>query len=154
MSVDPAAGSTVSRPTTRAAKASRTRAGGRAPRDTPTSPAMTPGPPASTAPQSAKVTRAGDGCRQVHQGGPAAGFGIATTDRLGPAIDTATMTAAAVTMPTAAIQTSAVRPRSGAARPWAVVAGSGGAPTPAIRAAPGCAATRACAEPACTEPGA
>ncbi len=129
--MDPAAGSTVSTPTTRAAKASRTRTGGRAPRATATSPAMTPVPPASTAPQSAKVSRAGDGCRQIHQGGPAAGFGIVTTDRLGPATDTATMTAAAATMPTTAVQTSTVRPRSGAAGPSAVAAGPGGAATPA-----------------------
>src|ERR1700744_6258821 len=98
MSVDPAAGSTVSTPTTRAAKASRARTGGRAPRAPASTPAMPPPPPASTAPQSAKVARAGDGCRQIHQGGPVAGRGMVTTDRLGPATDPVTKAPAAGTV--------------------------------------------------------
>src|ERR1700753_4479998 len=102
MSVDPAAGSTVSRPTTITAKAARARTDGRAPRVTAISAAMTPMPPAATAAHRAKVSRAADGCSQIHHGGPAAGRGMVTTDRLGPASETATLTATGDTRPIAA----------------------------------------------------
>ncbi len=120
MSVDPAAGSTVSRPTTITAKAARARTDGRAPRVTAISPAMTPMPPVATAAHRAKVSCAADGCSQIHHGGPAAGRGMLTTDRLGPARETATMTATEATMPSAATQPRISRSRSGAgwSRTW------------------------------------
>src|SRR3984957_15788429 len=120
MSVDPAAGSTVSRPTTITANAAKTRIDGRAPRVTAINPAMTPTPPTTTAAHRTKVSRAGDGCSQIHHGGPAAGRGMLTTDRLGPARETATMTATEATMPVAATQPRMNRRRSGAgwSRTW------------------------------------
>ncbi len=86
-SVEPAEGSTVTTATARNAAAMTARTGGRAPRATATSPAITPAQPRAIAAQSDPVTNVAVRCSACHQGGPPAAPGMTGTDTFGPAAE-------------------------------------------------------------------
>src|SRR5215469_12943271 len=86
-SVEPAGGSTVTTATARNAAAMIERTGGRAPRATATSPAITPAQPSTIAAHSDTVTNVAVRCSACHQGGPPPGRGMAGTETFGPATE-------------------------------------------------------------------
>ncbi len=102
-SVEPAAGSTVSATTARNAAARTGRTGGRAPRATATSPAITPAQASAIAAHSDTVTNVAVRCSACHQGGPLARR-MAGTETLGPAAEITIMTRVEAAMAAAASQ--------------------------------------------------
>src|SRR5271157_2131776 len=110
-SVEPAGGSTVSTATARKAAAMTGRTGGRAPRATATSPAITPAQPRAIAAHSDTVTKVAVRCRARHQGGPPGGCRRSGTDTFGPAAEITTMTSVET-----AIAAAAPTARNAAAR--------------------------------------
>ena len=109
-SVEPAEGSTVTTATARNAAARTARTGGRAPRDTATSPAITPAQPRIIAAHSDTVTNVAVRCSACHQGGhpgvPTDGLRMTGTATLGPAAETAMMMSVETAMAAAASQPS------------------------------------------------
>jgi hypothetical protein len=103
-SVEPAGGSTVSIVTARNAAARIGRTGGRAPRATPTRPAITPAQPSAIAVHSDTVTTVAVRCSGYHQGGPPPGRGMAGTETFGPAAEMAIMISIEAAMAAAASQ--------------------------------------------------
>ena len=102
-SVEPAAGSTVSTATARNAAARTGRTGGRAPRATATSPAITPAQPSAIAAHSDTVTNVAVRCSACHQGGPPARR-MAGTETFGPAAEMTMMISVEAAMAAAASQ--------------------------------------------------
>src|ERR1700724_908403 len=90
-SVEPAEGSTVTTATARNAPARTARTGGRAPRATAISPAITPAQPSAIAAHSDTVTNVAVRCSACHQGGPAEGCRNSGTATFGPAAEMTTM---------------------------------------------------------------
>src|SRR5271170_5871381 len=103
-SVEPAGGSTVTTATARYAAAMTARTGGRAPRATATSPAITPAQPSAIAAHSDTVTNVAVRCSTCHQGGPPAGWRMAGTETLGPAAEIAMTMSVETAMAAAAAQ--------------------------------------------------
>src|SRR5689334_12494849 len=104
MSVDPAGGSTVSRPAATKAAARSVLAEGRAPRRTAASPAAVPAPPRMAAAHRLTSTGSSVRCRGNHHGGPNAGAGMVTTAPLGPASEITMKITVAAPMPVTAAQ--------------------------------------------------
>src|SRR5579863_8244995 len=102
VSVEPAGGSTVTRAVARNAPAMTARTGGRAPRATATSPAITPAQPSSIAAHSDTVTKVAVRCSACHQGGLTEGLRMTGTETLGPAAQTAIMMSVETPMAAAA----------------------------------------------------
>src|SRR5580700_10531673 len=103
-SVEPAAGSTVTTATARNPAAMTARTGGRAPRATATSPAITPAQPSAIATHNDTVTNVAVRCSEwCHHGGPPL-VGKAGTETFGPAAETTTMISTEATMAAAASQ--------------------------------------------------
>ena len=105
-SVEPAEGSTVTTATARNAAAMTARTGGRAPRATATSPAITPAQPSTIAAHSDTVTNVAVRCSACHQGGLTDGLRMTGTATFGPAAETAMMMSVETAMAAAASQPS------------------------------------------------
>src|ERR1700733_6334850 len=103
-SVEPAGGSTVTTATARNAKARTARTGGRAPRETAVSPAITPAQPTAIAAHSDTVTTVAVRCSACHQGGPPGARGNSGTATFGPAAEMTTTITVAAAMAAAASQ--------------------------------------------------
>ena len=103
-SVEPAGGSTVTTATARNAAAMTARTGGRAPRATATSPAITPAQPSTIAAHSDTVTNVAVRCSACHQGGLPAGWRRAGTETFGPAAEIAMMISVETAMAATASQ--------------------------------------------------
>src|ERR1700733_9564008 len=84
-SVEPAEGRTVTTATARNAPARTARTGGRAPRATATSPAITPAQPSAIAAHSDTVTNVAVRCSACHHGGLTDGLRITGSEPFGPA---------------------------------------------------------------------
>ncbi len=80
------------------------RTGGRAPRATATSPAITPAQPSPIAAHSDTVTNVAVRCSACHQGGPPAAWRMTGTETFGPAAEIAMMTSVETAMAAAASQ--------------------------------------------------
>jgi len=117
--VEPAGGSTVRAATAAAATEISIQAGYRAPRDTATSPAMTPPPPRIAAAHSPSVTTGSGRCIGNSTGSGPAGLGIGGTVALDLAADATIMIRIELPMPTAASLLS----QPGDTRPERVPAG-------------------------------
>ena len=89
------------------------RTGGRAPRATATSPAITPAQPRIIAAHSDTVTKVAVRCSACHQGGPPGGCRRSGTATFGPAAEMTTMISVATAMAAAASQ----REQAGQRRP-------------------------------------
>src|SRR6185437_4262843 len=103
-SVEPAGGSTVSTATARNAAASTGRTGGRAPRATATSPAITPAQPSTIAVHSDTVTTVAVRCSGCHHGGPPPSRDMAGTETFGPAAEMTIMISVEAAMAATASQ--------------------------------------------------
>ena len=103
-SVEPAGGSTVTTATARNANARTARTGGRAPRATATSPAITPAQPSTIAAHSDTVTNVAVRCSACHQGGPPGARGMTGTETFGPAAEITMMISVETAMAAAASQ--------------------------------------------------
>jgi len=117
--VEPAGGSRVRAATAAAASEISIQAGYRAPRDTATSPAVTPAPPRIAAAHSPSVTTGSGRCTGNSAGSGPAGLGIGGTVALDRAAEAAIMIRIELPMPSAASQLS----QPGDASPERVPAG-------------------------------
>src|SRR5579859_8296124 len=101
-SVDPAGGSTVTAARATKAAAMTGRTGGRAPRATATSPAITPAQPSTMAAHRDTVTKVAVRCSACHQGGLTDGSRMAGTETFGPATEIPMMMSVETAMAAAA----------------------------------------------------